>query len=210
MMWELIAANRRRSLVLFIGMAFVLCALGYMIGAVAMPEGGGKIGLVAAVGMWMVLSLMSVFGGGSLVLRLSGAREVSPDVHPQLFNVVEEMKIAASLDHMPKIYIIDDRAPNAFATGLSPQDSAVAVTAGLLSRLNRDELQGVIAHEVSHIMNRDMQFMTLASIMLGTIVISQRQGRRRGAAATGDSGYCAGHSRAGVCPAALLRHFAQA
>jgi len=171
MMWELIAANRRRSLVLFIGMAGVLCALGYMIGAVALPDGGGKLGLVVAVGMWMVLSMMSVFGGGSLVLRLSGAREVSPDVHPQLFNVVEEMKIAAGLDHMPKIYIIDDRAPNAFATGLSPQDSAVAVTAGLLSRLNRDELQGVIAHEMSHIMNRDMQFMTLASIMLGTIVI---------------------------------------
>jgi len=96
---------------------------------------------------------------------------VTPDVHPQLFNVVEEMKIASGLDHMPKIYIIDDRAPNAFATGLSPQDSAVAVTAGLLARLNRDELQGVIAHEMSHIMNRDMQFMTLASIMLGTIVI---------------------------------------
>jgi heat shock protein HtpX len=171
MMWELIAANRRRSLMLFIGMAVVLCALGYMIGAVALPEGGGKLGLVIAVGLWMALSMMSVFGGGSLVLRLSGAREVSQDVHPQLFNVVEEMKIAAGLEQMPKIYIIDDRAPNAFATGLSPQDSAVAVTAGLLARLNRDELQGVIAHEVSHIMNRDMQFMTLASIMLGTIVI---------------------------------------
>jgi heat shock protein HtpX len=72
---------------------------------------------------------------------------------------------------MPKIYIIDERAPNAFATGLKPEDSAIAVTAGLLARLNRDELQGVVAHEMSHIINRDVQFMTLASIMLGSIVL---------------------------------------
>ena len=171
MMWELIAANRRRSLVLFIGMAFVLCTLGYLIGHVVHPEGGGRLGLIFAVAMWMGLSAMSIFGGGSIVLRMAGAREVNPDIHPQLFNVVEEMKIASALNHMPKIYIIDEKAPNAFATGLSPNDSSIVVTAGLLSRLNRDELQGVIAHEMSHIMNRDMQFMTLASIMLGTIVI---------------------------------------
>jgi len=171
MMWELIAANRRKSLMLFIGMAVVLCSLGYLIGVVVHPDGGGRLGLIMAVAIWMGLSLMSTFGGGSLVLRLARAREVSPDVHPQLYNVVEEMKIAASLNHMPKIYIIDEKAPNAFATGLSPDDSAVAVTAGMLTRLNRDELQGVIAHEMSHIMNRDMQFMTLASIMLGTIVL---------------------------------------
>jgi heat shock protein HtpX len=171
MMWELIAANRRKSLALFAGMAAVLCTLGYLTGRVALPEGGGYLGLIMAIAIWVVLSALSVFGGGSMLLHLSGAREVSSDVHPQLFNVVEEMKIAAGLDHMPKVYIIDEKAPNAFATGLRPEDSSIAVTAGLLTRLNRDELQGVIGHETSHIMNRDVQFMTVAGIMLGSIVL---------------------------------------
>jgi heat shock protein HtpX len=171
MMWELIAANRRKSMFLFVGMAALLCALGYLIGHVVLPDGGGNLGLIVAIGLWMLLSAVSVFGGSDLILRLSHAREVTPDVHPQLFNVVEEMKIAAALPALPKVYIIDERAPNAFATGQNPQNSAVAVTAGLLSRLNRDELQGVVAHEMSHIVNRDVQFMTLASIMLGSIVL---------------------------------------
>ena len=102
---------------------------------------------------------------------MSHAKPVTADVHPQLFNVVEEMKISAGLPTIPKVYIIDERAPNAFATGLRPEDSSIAVTAGLLTKLNRDELQGVIAHETSHIMNRDVQFLTLASIMLGSIVL---------------------------------------
>jgi heat shock protein HtpX len=171
MMWELIAANRRKSLFLFVGMAVILCLLGYGIGYTVHPEGGGTLGLVIAVSIWMILSAMSVFGGGGLLLKLSHARQVSQDVHPQLFNVVEEMKIASGLETMPKVYIIDEPAPNAFATGLSKEDAAIAVTAGLLTRLNRDELQGVVAHEMSHIMNRDVQFMTLAGIMLGSIVL---------------------------------------
>lgn len=171
MMWELIAANRRKSMFLFAGMAAILCVLGYLIGHVVHPDGGGTLGLIMAVAIWMFLSILSVAGGGNLILRLSRAKEVTPDVHPQLFNVVEEMKIAAGSNHMPKVYIIDERAPNAFATGLKPENSAIAVTAGLLSRLNRDELQGVVAHEMSHIINRDVQFMTLASIMLGSIVL---------------------------------------
>jgi heat shock protein HtpX len=81
------------------------------------------------------------------------------------------MKISASLPAMPKVYIINEAAPNAFATGVKPENSAVAVTAGLLARLNRDELQGVVAHEVSHIVNRDVMFMTFAGIMLGSIVL---------------------------------------
>ncbi len=105
------------------------------------------------------------------MLAVSGAKEVTKEVHPQLFNIVEEMKISASLPKMPKVYIINDAAPNAFATGIKPEESAVAVTAGLLARLNRDELQGVIAHEVSHIANRDVLFMTFAGIMLGSIVL---------------------------------------
>jgi heat shock protein HtpX len=171
MMWELIAANRRKSLMLFGGMAVILCLLGYGIGHTVAPDGGGILGLIFAIAVWVLLSSMSVFGGGSLFLRLSNARSVSPDIHPVLHNVVEEMKIASGLNTMPKVYIIDDRAPNAFATGLRPEDSAIVVTAGLLSRLNRDELQGVVAHEMSHIVNRDVQFMTVAGVMLGSIVL---------------------------------------
>ena len=171
MMWELIAANRRKSVFLFAGMAALLVSLGYFIGEATMGQGGGWIGLIVATGVWVIMAAASVFGGPELVLKMSHAHEVTPDVHPQLFNVVEEMKVAAGLPKMPKVYIIDEKAPNAFATGLSPDQSSIAVTAGLLTRLNRDELQGVVAHETSHIMNRDSQFLTLASIMLGSIVI---------------------------------------
>jgi len=171
MMWELIAINRRKSLMLFAGMAVILCLLGYGIGYTVHPDGGGQLGLVIAVSIWLGLSALTVFKGGNMLLMLSRARPVTSEVHPVLFNVVEEMKIAAGLPDMPKIYIIDERAPNAFATGLNPEDSAIAVTAGLLSRLNRDELQGVVAHEMSHIVNRDVQFMTVAGIMLGSIVL---------------------------------------
>lgn len=171
MMWELIAANKRKSLLLFSGMATVLVLLGYTIGEATMGGGGGQVGVIIAVAIWVIMSAASVFGGPDLVLRMSHAKPVTPDVHPQLYNVVEEMKIAAQLPAMPKVYIIDEKAPNAFATGLKPENSSIAVTAGLLTRLNRDELQGVIAHETSHIMNRDVQFLTLASIMLGSIVL---------------------------------------
>ena len=104
-------------------------------------------------------------------MAISNAKEVTPDVHPQLFNIVEEMKIAAGLPNIPKIYIINEEAPNAFATGIKPENSAIAVTAGLLSKLSRDELQGVVAHETGHIYNRDIRFMTMAGIMLGSIVL---------------------------------------
>ncbi|MFH1891784.1 MAG: M48 family metallopeptidase [Candidatus Zixiibacteriota bacterium] len=170
-MWELIRQNQRKSLVLFIMMGLCLILLGYLVGAAFLPPDGGYIGIFLAFVIWGILSLVSYFNGDSIALSVSGAREVTRDVHPQLFNVVEEMKIAASLPAMPKIYIIDSPAPNAFATGRKPEKCAVAVTAGLLSRLTRDELQGVIAHEMSHIRNRDILFMTFAGIMLGSIVL---------------------------------------
>jgi heat shock protein HtpX len=171
MFWELISANKKKSLFLFASMAVFLALLGYFIGMVFDPVYGGVIGLIIAIGIWMGLSLISYFSGDEILLKVSGAREVTKDIHPRLFNVVEEMKIAAGLPALPKIYIIDEPAPNAFAIGVRPEKSAVAVTAGLLSRLNRDELQGVVAHEVSHIMNRDSQLMTVAGIMLGSIVL---------------------------------------
>jgi len=170
-MWELIQSNRRKSLILFISLGMTLILLGYFFGGAYYPDGGGYIGIFFALIIWGILSLISYFSGSKILLAVSGAKEVTKEVHPQLFNVVEEMKISAGLPKMPRIFIINDAAPNAFATGIKPEDSAVAVTAGLLARLNRDELQGVIAHEVSHIVNRDILFMTFAGIMLGSIVL---------------------------------------
>jgi heat shock protein HtpX len=170
-MWELIQQNKRKSWVLFIMMGACLALLGYLVGAAYAPPDGGVAGLAIALFIWMLLSIISYFSGDSIMLSISGARQITSDVHPQLFNVVEEMKIASSMPAMPKVYIIDEAAPNAFATGRKPQSSAVAVTAGLLSRMNRDELQGVVAHEMSHIQNRDVMFMTFAGIMLGSIAL---------------------------------------
>jgi heat shock protein HtpX len=170
-MWELIQANRRRSILLFIGMGMILIFLGYMLGQTFLGYDGGPFGVFIALIIWAVLSLISYFAGSKVILSLSNAKEVTKDVHPQLFNIVEEMTIAANLPKMPKIFIVNEQAPNAFATGRDPENSVVAVTAGLLSRLNRNELQGVIAHELGHIINRDILFMTFAGIMLGAIVI---------------------------------------
>jgi len=151
-------------------MAAVLLLLGYIIGAAFFGHDAGFYGLIIATAVWLILAMVSFSSGDQILLASSKAVPVKHDDHPQLFNVVEEMSIAAGLP-TPKVYIIADPAPNAFATGRTPQTASVAVTAGLLGRLNRDELQGVIAHETSHILNRDILFVTLAGIMLGSIVL---------------------------------------
>lgn len=170
-MWELIRANKRKSFLLFIFMGFILLLMGYTFGLYLIGEGGGIFGLFIALIIWIILSLVGYYSGSSILLSVSGAKEVKKNVHPQLFNVVEEMTIAANLPKMPKIYIVNQEAPNAFATGRDAGNSAIAVTAGLLTQMNRDELQGVVAHEISHILNRDILFMTFSGIMLGSIVL---------------------------------------
>ncbi len=169
-MWELISANKRKSIILFLAMGICLVLLGYFIGGTYAGKDGGYYGLSIALFIWVFMSIISFFSGDSIILAISRAKKVTPNVHPQLFNVVEEMKIAAGLPAMPSVYIIPDPAPNAFAVGRNPQKSAVVVTAGLLEQLNRDELQGVVAHEMSHILNRDVLFMTFSGVLLGSIV----------------------------------------
>ena len=170
-MWELIRANKRNSVILMILMAVVLMLMGLAVGLIAFGPEGAYFGLMIATAVWLVLTIVSLSSGDQILLAASKARPITREVHPQLFNVVEEMKIAAGLPTMPKVYIINDPAPNAFATGRSPESASVAVTAGLLARLNRDELQGVIAHEISHILHRDILYVMLAGIMLGGIVL---------------------------------------
>jgi heat shock protein HtpX len=125
-----------------------------------------------------VLNLVAFFQGDNIMLALSRARKIKRDDHPRLYNIVEEMKIASGLERMPDIYIIDDPAMNAFATGRDASHASVAVTAGLLQALNRDELQGVVAHEMAHIKNRDVLLMSLCGVLLGTIVILAWYGSR--------------------------------
>jgi len=114
---------------------------------------------------------VAYFQGDGIFLAISRAKKIGRDDNPRLYNIVEEMKIASGLEKMPDIYIIDDPALNAFATGRDPSKAAVAVTSGLLQKLNRDELQGVIAHEISHVVNRDVLLMVMCGVLLGSIVI---------------------------------------
>ncbi len=171
-MWELIEANKRKSYLLFFGMFLILGTLGALIGATFIdPAYGAWFGLGGALLLWLILSAVAYFFGDDIVLNVAHATEVTQETAPQLYNVTEEMRIAASLPHMPRLFIINDSAMNAFATGIRPERSAIAVTEGLLEELNRDELQGVVAHEMSHIINRDVLFMSFAGVMLGAITM---------------------------------------
>lgn len=170
-MWELIRINKRNSVLLLAAMGAVLLLVGFGAGLLLGGPEAGLMGMVFAAGAWLVMLLISLSSGDRILLASSGAIPVTADVHPVLFNVVDEMMIAANLPKMPKVYIINDPSPNAFATGRNPENASVAVTAGLLTKLNRDELQGVIAHEVSHIVHRDILFVTLASVILGSVVL---------------------------------------
>ncbi len=168
-MWEQIRSNQIRSTVLVAGMGVMLLLVGYFLGLYFFDD--PIAGLFIALIVWVLMNLIAYFQGDSILLGVSGARKISRDDLPRLHNIVEEMKIASGLEKMPDIYIIDDPAPNAFAVGRSPEHASVAVTSGLLQQLNRDELQGVIGHEIAHVKNRDVLLMSLAGIILGTVVI---------------------------------------
>jgi heat shock protein HtpX len=170
-MWEQIQANRRRSIILIIGMAIFLVVFGFIAGHGFLGKEGGFLGIIVAFGVWAVQMGIYAASPQSILLSNAGARELGREENPQLFNIVEEMCIASGLSTPPKIYLIDDPAPNAFAMGGRANNNIVTVTTGLLYRLNRDELQGVIAHEIAHLKNRDSQFLTLAAVFLGTVVI---------------------------------------
>lgn len=170
-MWEQIQANRRRSIVLITAMLVVLILLGYAGGELLAGPGAGLFGIFVALVIWGIQMIIYATSAESILLQGTCAREIHKEDSPQLFNVVEEMSLAAGLGFVPRIHLIDDPSPNAFAMGRKPETSVIAVTTGLLHRLNRDELQGVIAHEIGHLKNRDVQFMTLAAVLLGSIAI---------------------------------------
>jgi heat shock protein HtpX len=167
-LFDHIDRNRRRSVVLIVVAVLFLVALGGVLGrASGVTPWGGMAG-AAVVGV--VLALVSWFQGSSIVLATAGAREVSRDEDRELVNVVEEMAIASGLPK-PKVYVIDTMAMNAFAAGISPKESVVAVTRGLREKLTREELQGVVAHEMAHIGNYDTRVMVLMAVIVGSVAI---------------------------------------
>ncbi len=166
-----ISVNKRNSLLLIAVFLVFVAVFGYVIGYAWIGDPTGAIfGLVLAFAVGTISGLVTYYAGDRMVLAASRAREVTHDEAPVLFNVVEEMAIAGGLP-MPKVYIIDDTAPNAFATGRDPEHASIAVTSGLLEKLNRDELQGVIAHEMSHVGNFDIRYAMLVGILVGTTVL---------------------------------------
>jgi heat shock protein HtpX len=166
-----IAANRRASWLLMLIVTLLLVALA---GTAGYALGYEWYGIPFALILAAILASTSYFGGDRLVLAASDAQEVDrshpPDNLKQLMNVVEEMRLASG-QPMPRIHVIPDTAPNAFATGRDPKHASIAVTAGLLEKLDREELQGVIAHEMSHVRNLDIRFMLLIGVMVGTIAL---------------------------------------
>ncbi|OHB71260.1 MAG: hypothetical protein A2W23_01790 [Planctomycetes bacterium RBG_16_43_13] len=167
-LYQLISKNKRYSFLLIMLITALFVAVGYFIGA---AYANPFIGIFFAFAVSLVMALTSYFAGDSIVLGLMGAEEADRAEYPQLYNVVEEMKIASGLP-MPKVYVIHSAASNAFATGRNPKNASIAVTTGILELLKRDELQAVIGHEMSHIRNYDTLYAVIMGIMVGAIAIA--------------------------------------
>ncbi|MEO7666803.1 MAG: M48 family metallopeptidase, partial [Dehalococcoidia bacterium] len=159
------------SAFLVIAVVLLLAVLGYAIGfgIVGDPAGGVGATLIAVV-IGSLTSVGSYFAGDRLVLAASGAKRTDEKQTPQLLNVVRELAIAANIP-MPTVYLIDDTAPNAFATGRDPKHASIAITTGLLQKLDREELQGVIGHELSHVRNLDIRFSLLVGVLVGSVAL---------------------------------------
>ena len=169
--YDQIAANRRNAFLMAALVVVLLGLLGFAIGWAVFGSPAAGLGTTAvAVALGGLAGVGTYFTGDQLVLTVSGAREVDEASTPQLLNVVRELAIAANVP-MPKVYLIDDTAPNAFATGRDPVHASLAVTTGLLEKLDREELQGVIGHELSHVRNLDIRFSLVVGVMVGAIAI---------------------------------------
>jgi heat shock protein HtpX len=168
--YDAAAANRWRTILLVAFFTVIVVVLGYVIGEVFAPGGGGVGAIPLALGVSALSATGSYLAGDKLVLAQSQARELRSGEEPQLRNVVETLSIGLGIAP-PRIYLIDDSAPNAFATGRDPKHASIAVTRGLLDKLDRTELEGVIAHELSHVQNRDIRVMLLVTVLVGTVAL---------------------------------------
>jgi heat shock protein HtpX len=175
---SLIGANKRNSVILVVCFVLFICGLGALLGWAIFGDPRAAIPSIAlALVVSLISALVGYYAGPAAVLAMSGAREISSDEDPMLYNVVDELRLASGLP-MPKLYMIETPAMNAFATGRDPDHACVAVTRGLREKLSRDELQGVIAHELSHVKNFDIRFMTLMAVLVGVVVMLADLGTR--------------------------------
>jgi len=166
--YEQISSNKRRTVLLVFFMLALFAGVGYVLGYLV--AGAGLVGLVVAFIVVLFMSFASYRWGDKLVLASARAREATPEEQPRLHNIVEGLSIAAGIPK-PRVYVIPEMAPNAFATGRNPEHSSVAVTEGLLGMMNRVELEGVIAHELSHVVDRDILLGTVIATLVGVIVL---------------------------------------
>jgi heat shock protein HtpX len=166
-----IAANRRNSFFLMLILVVILSVLGFAIGYGTTGQASAGLGWLGIFGVIAIVSsVVSYFSGDKVVLGVSKARPVTAAEQPQLINVVTEMALAAAIP-MPAVYLIDDTAPNAFATGRDPKHASIAITTGLLEKLDREELQGVVGHELSHVRNYDIRYSLLVGVLVGTVAL---------------------------------------
>ena len=165
-MYHQIARNRRNSIIVIAGFLVVWLAAGLVIGALASGEGGAIAGAIVLGILGVAAALYAYYFGAATVLSAMGAREADPRQYQQLHNIVQALAIGDGLP-LPKVYVIDDPSPNAFATGRDPNHAAVTVTTGLLETMNREELEGVLAHEMSHIKNFDVRLLLVVTTMIG-------------------------------------------
>jgi len=175
MLFDQIASNKRRTWFLLIAFFGLLALIGAAVGYLWLDSAFG--GLILAFIIGGIYAISMIFQSTEVVMAMNGAREVSEQEAPELYHVVQDMAMVAQIP-MPRVYIVEDASPNAFATGSKPENAAVAATTGLLAIMNREELEGVMGHEVSHIRNYDIRISTIAVALASAItMLSSLAGR---------------------------------
>jgi len=202
-----VAANKRRSVLLLVVLSLVLVLFGVLAGFVMTgTQEGAILAVPVAIGVAFLLSAGAWFSGDAVILAASGAHRVGPDAAPELHNVVTELCLAAAIP-VPALWLIDDSAPNAFATGRDPEHASIAVTTGLLEKLDREALQGVIGHELAHVRNYDIRFALLVGVLVGSIALIADillRGARYGAFGGGRRSRSSGSSGGGLMAVILI------
>ena len=168
MLYDRVASNVRRTVALMVLFTALVAAVGLAAGLLL---GIGYWGIVIALGISVAMTWGSYYNSDQIALSMSRAKPADETKDARLHNIVEGLSLAAGLPK-PGVYVVDDEAPNAFATGRNPEHAAVAVTTGLMKKLSRDELEGVIAHELAHVKNRDTLVMTISVTLIGTVVLA--------------------------------------
>lgn len=164
-MYSQIDTNKRKSFLLIIFFVIFVLFLGWVVGQIS---NAGYAGIIIAAIIALFMSLSGYYSGDKVALWSAGAKEIKKTDNPYVYNMVENLCIAAGVP-APKVYIINDSSPNAFATGRDPKHASIALTTGIIDKLENEELEGVIAHELSHIKNYDIRLMTLVVVLVGIV-----------------------------------------